>query len=60
VVPLFNELMCKVKDVIGNVIGNRSTELKGLTQKIAGKIQSGYGDAKADLKRELKLVPASL
>ena len=52
-VPLFNELMCKVKDVTGNVIGNRSTELKGLTQKIAGKIQSGYGDAKVDLKREL-------
>jgi uncharacterized protein YjbJ (UPF0337 family) len=47
------EVKGKVKEVAGNVVGNKSLEVKGLTQKVAGKIQAGYGDAKADLKRKL-------
>jgi uncharacterized protein YjbJ (UPF0337 family) len=47
------EVKGKVKEVAGNVVGNKSLEVEGLTQKIAGKIQAGYGDAKADLKGKL-------
>jgi uncharacterized protein YjbJ (UPF0337 family) len=50
---MFNELKGKVIDVTGNVVCNKSSEVKGLTQKIVGKIQAGYGDVKADLKRKL-------
>lgn len=47
------EVKGKVKEVAGNVVGNKSLEVKGLTQKVAGKIQAGYGDTKADLNRKL-------
>ncbi len=47
------EVKGKVKEVAGNVVGNKSLETEGLSQKVVGKIQAGYGDAKADLKRKL-------
>jgi uncharacterized protein YjbJ (UPF0337 family) len=47
------EVTGKVKEVAGNIVGNKSLEVKGLSQKVAGKVQAGYGDAKAELKRKL-------
>lgn len=47
------EVKGKVKEVAGNVVGNKSLEAKGVSQKVFGKIQAGYGDAKAALKSKL-------
>lgn len=43
----------KVKEVTGNIVGNKSLEVEGLAQKTGGKIQAGLGDIKADLKSKL-------
>ncbi|MDZ4831443.1 MAG: CsbD family protein [Phycisphaerae bacterium] len=54
------QLKGTVKEVVGKVTGDRSTELKGKGEKIAGKVQEGYGKAKDELRasneqaRELK------
>ena len=47
------EIKGKVKEVAGNVVGNKSLETEGLAQKVVGKIQTGFGDVKADLKSKL-------
>lgn len=47
------EVKGMLKEVAGSVVGNKSLEAKGLSQKVFGKIQAGYGDVKADLKRKL-------
>ena len=39
-----------VKETIGKVVGDKSMENNGKAQNIAGKVQQGYGDIKADLK----------
>lgn len=39
-----------VKDAVGNVTGNRQLEAEGEAQKVGGKVQAGYGDAKEDAK----------
>ncbi|HRP75591.1 MAG TPA: CsbD family protein [Rhodocyclaceae bacterium] len=44
----------KVKEVTGKVVGNESLEVKGKVEKTAGKVQAGYGDAKNEVKKELK------
>jgi uncharacterized protein YjbJ (UPF0337 family) len=43
----------KVKEVAGNIVGNKSLEAEGLAQKTVGKIQAGLGDIKSDLKSKL-------
>ena len=45
------ELKGKVKEVAGVVTGNKELELKGKIQNIGGKVQSGYGDLKEDIKK---------
>lgn len=40
----------KIKEVAGNLTGNKSLEAKGKVQKAAGKIQSAVGDLAAELK----------
>jgi len=40
----------KVKEVTGNLIGDKKMELEGNVQKNVGKVQSGYGDLKKDIK----------
>lgn len=40
----------QLKQVTGRVIGNKELEQKGRIQKAGGKVQSGYGDAKEDIK----------
>jgi uncharacterized protein YjbJ (UPF0337 family) len=42
----------KIKEVTGNIVGNKKLEEKGKLQGVVGKIQSGYGDLKEDLKKE--------
>ncbi|WP_301101159.1 CsbD family protein [Propionivibrio sp.] len=44
----------KVKEVVGNLVGNKDLELKGKVQNTRGKAQAAYGDAKADLKDAIK------
>jgi uncharacterized protein YjbJ (UPF0337 family) len=39
-----------VKEKAGQVIGNRKLEDEGTADKAAGKVQSGYGDAKEKVK----------
>lgn len=43
----------KVKEVAGSIVGNKSLEAEGLAQKTVGKIQTGLGDIKSDLKSKL-------
>ena len=42
-----------VKEAAGKATGNRQTQAEGTADKIAGKIQKGYGDAKQKLKGSL-------
>ena len=39
-----------IKEVTGKIVGKKSLEQKGKVEKVAGQIQSGYGDLKEDLK----------
>ena len=40
----------KVKEIVGDLVGNKTLELKGKIQNAQGKAQSTFGDAKADIK----------
>ena len=42
-----------VKEAAGKATGNKQTEAEGTAEKIAGKVQKGYGDAKQKLKGSL-------
>ena len=44
----------KVKEVVGNLVGNDKLELKGKIQNTRGKAQATFGDAKADIKDAIK------
>ena len=44
------EVKGKVKEVAGKIVGNKDLEQKGKIQNLAGKAQSAFGDAKADIK----------
>ena len=44
----------KVKEVTGNVIGNKKLETEGKVEKNLGKGQATYGDAKEDVKDSFK------
>ena len=39
-----------VKEVAGELLGDESMEAEGNIQKNVGKVQSGYGDLKKDMK----------
>ncbi|HSH40881.1 MAG TPA: CsbD family protein [Arenicellales bacterium] len=45
-----NKAKGQVKEVTGRVIGNKELEQKGSAQKAGGKVESGYGDVKEDIK----------
>jgi uncharacterized protein YjbJ (UPF0337 family) len=47
------EVMGKVKEVTGSIVGNKSLEFEGIVQKNAGKIQADLGDVKSSLKNKL-------
>lgn len=42
-----------VKQAAGKATGNRQTEAEGIADKISGKIQKSYGDAKEKIKKAL-------
>lgn len=42
-----------VKQAAGKATGNRQTEAEGTADKIAGKIQKGYGDLKEKVKKSI-------
>lgn len=38
------------KEIVGKVTGDKSTELKGRGEKLAGKVQAGYGKVKDEVR----------
>ncbi|WP_197716866.1 CsbD family protein [Mesorhizobium sp. DCY119] len=42
-----------VKEAAGKVTGNKKTQAEGTAEKVAGKVQKGYGDAKEKIKGAL-------
>jgi uncharacterized protein YjbJ (UPF0337 family) len=44
----------KVNEVVGKVTNNPAKELKGDLQQAVGKGQANYGDAKEDVKKDIK------
>jgi len=47
------QVVGKVKEVTGRVVGNRTLEEKGRIEEVTGKVRAGYGDVRdqADKKR---------
>ncbi len=43
-----------LEEAAGKVSGNENLEQKGELHKVAGKVQTDYGDIKADVKEKLK------
>ncbi|MCA3781033.1 MAG: CsbD family protein [Burkholderia sp.] len=43
----------KLKEMIGRILGNRTTRMRGTVEQVVGKTQALYGDAKAQLKKRL-------
>jgi uncharacterized protein YjbJ (UPF0337 family) len=43
----------KVKEVVGNALGNKEMEAKGKLKKIKGKARAGFGDAKEEIKKSI-------
>jgi uncharacterized protein YjbJ (UPF0337 family) len=41
-----------IKEVAGKTVGNKDLENEGEFQKIAGKVQAGYGDLKKDINKK--------
>lgn len=39
-----------VKEAAGKVVGNKDLEARGIGEKVAGKVQATYGDAKEKVK----------
>lgn len=42
----------KIKEVIGQITGNKALEEKGRVEKVAGDVQATYGDGKNDAEKE--------
>jgi uncharacterized protein YjbJ (UPF0337 family) len=47
------EVKGKVKEAAGVILDDKELEVKGNVQKNLGKLQSGFGDLKQDVKDEL-------
>jgi uncharacterized protein YjbJ (UPF0337 family) len=43
-----------VKDAAGKAVGNERLQAEGKADKVAGKVQKGYGDAKEEVRDALK------
>jgi uncharacterized protein YjbJ (UPF0337 family) len=46
-----DEVQGKLKEVAGKIIEDKDLQAEGTIQKVGGKVQAGYGDIKADLKK---------
>lgn len=44
----------KTKNVTGKIVKNKDLEAEGKVESTVGKVQAGYGDLKADLKKGVK------
>ena len=44
----------QVKETAGKVVGNDRLETEGKAERLKGKVQAGYGDAKEDVKDKAK------
>ncbi|CRI67243.1 conserved hypothetical protein [Thiocapsa sp. KS1] len=49
----YEEAKGKVKEVAGNVSGDKELEVEGNIQKNIGKVQAGVGDLKEDIKKSI-------
>lgn len=49
----YEEAKGKVKEVAGNVSGDKELEVEGNVQKNLGKVQAGVGDLKEDIKKSI-------
>lgn len=47
-----DEAKGKVKETVGNLVGNHELELKGKLQKAGGKLEVGLGNLKEDIKKK--------
>jgi len=45
-----------VKEVAGKLVGNDRLRTEGAAEKVKGKVQAGYGDAKENVKDKVKKV----
>ena len=41
----------QIEETTGKIVGDKETEKKGKLKNAIGKVQSGYGDVKADIKK---------
>ncbi len=44
----------KIKEVAGKLVGNKSLEVKGKVERIAGEAQAKLGDVKQEIKEEIR------
>jgi uncharacterized protein YjbJ (UPF0337 family) len=51
VAGLAKQMKGSVKQAAGKATGNRRTEVEGVADKIAGKVQKAYGDVKDKVKK---------
>lgn len=49
-----NEAKGKIKEVAGQVSGDKELEYKGKAEKLGGKAQAGYGDLKREIKKSTR------
>jgi uncharacterized protein YjbJ (UPF0337 family) len=47
-----NEAIGKVKETVGEVVGNKKLEIKGAIQKNIGVVQSKVGDVKSSITKK--------
>ena len=45
-----------IKEVTGKLVGNDRLRTEGAAEKVKGKVQAGYGDAKENAKDKVKKV----
>ncbi|CDX27953.1 MULTISPECIES: CsbD family protein [unclassified Mesorhizobium] len=51
VAGIAKQMKGSVKQAAGKATGNRRTEVEGVADKIAGKVQKAYGDVKDKVKK---------
>jgi uncharacterized protein YjbJ (UPF0337 family) len=50
---LVEEVKGKVKEAAGVILDDKEMEIEGNVQKNVGKVQSGFGDLKEDIKKDI-------
>lgn len=47
------EIVGKVQEEAGKLVGSKNQQIKGLSKEVAGKAEKNYGDAKEVLKNKI-------